>query len=100
MKSTLHTFMYDEMLENRITMIAKLVYNVELSEAQILYIKFCVGLMSNELGRHINGMESETPPTRREGRIIESLTASYISAVIKLVLVTFELDQYRKGDLS
>ena len=97
--STLHAFMYDEMLDNRITMIARLVYKVDLSEFQLKYIKYCVALMSNELGRHIDGIESETPTTAREGKIIECITASYISAVVKLVLVTTELESYRKGDL-
>jgi hypothetical protein len=99
MKSTLQAFMYDEMLENRITMIARLVYKTELTDFQIKYIKYCIGLMSAELNRHLNDIEPEIPTTAREGKIIESITASYISAVIKLVLVTTELEQYRKGDL-
>ena len=100
MKSTLQAFMYDEMLENRITMISRIVYKTELSEFQLKYIKYCIGLMSNELNRHIKDIDPEIPTTAREGKIIESITASYISAVIKLTLVTEELNQYRKGDLQ
>jgi hypothetical protein len=97
--STLHAFMYDEMLDNRITMIAKLVYKTDLSEFQLKYIKYCIGLMTSELNRHIKDIDPEIPTTAREGKIIECITASYISAVIKLTLVTEELNQYRKGDL-
>jgi hypothetical protein len=98
--STLHAFMYDEMLENRINMISRIVYKTELSEFQIKYVKYCIGLMSKDLNRHLEGIEPEIPTTAREGKIIECITASYISAVIKLTLVTEELNQYRKGDLQ
>jgi len=87
-RSTLHAFMYDEMLDNKITMIARIVYKVELSKLQLMYVKHCVGLMTSELDNHIRDMEPETPITKRESKIIESITASYISAVIKLVLMS------------
>jgi hypothetical protein len=80
-------------------MIAKIVYKADLSRFQLNYIKHCVGLMTKELNKHISGIDSETPTTAREGKIINSMTSSYISAAIKLALLSTELEDYRKGDL-
>ena len=107
--------MYDEMLDNKITMIARIVYKVELSKLQLMYVKHCVGLMTSELDKHLGlapfanhirdmepemscegcehqmiceGCKHQLPITKRESKIIESITASYISAVIKLVLMS------------
>lgn len=87
--SELKEFLMEELLTNRIVIIAKTIYNREVSVSQIAYVTKCVQLMSGALKQHVTDWDT-VPFTVRENKIIETLSGSFISCALK---IAFQMDE-------
>jgi hypothetical protein len=92
--SDLNEFLMDELLNNRIIIIAKTAYNREISVTQLEYVKKCVGVMCDALKKHVTDWD-ELKFSSREVKIIETLSGSFISASLKIAFLIDEVNQLK-----